>query len=268
MSFSIIKDHLGRNVQIEQNLNRIISLVPSQTETILELSNPSILIGRTKFCIHPRGVVEDIQKIGGTKNLNLDLIRSIKPQLIIANKEENNKDQVLACAEFCPVWVSDIKSPEDGIKLINDFGVILQAKDKANALIKAIATGRKVFDQRTIQTKRAAYLIWKDPFMSVGKDTYIHHTMKSAGFINIFADQYRYPSCTLDEIIERHPEIILLSSEPFPFKEKHISELSRYIPETKIILVDGEMFSWYGSKMRKAYPYFSEIHSKLSSKEN
>ena len=258
------KDQIGREVLIPKTLNRIISVVPSQTETILELTEASNVIGRTKFCIHPEALIKNIAKVGGTKNLNLDLIRSLNPQLIIANKEENDKDQILALAESIPVWISDIKNPRDGIEMIQALGELLNQSSRATKLIESIEKERYLFEKESFESLNAAYLIWKDPYMSVGMDTFIHSMMKSAGLKNAFHAQTRYPECTIDQLKGMDLDVILLSSEPFPFKEKHITELARYIPKAKIILVDGELFSWYGSKMILAYKYFGQLRKELS----
>lgn len=255
-------DQTGRTITLEKTPARIISLVPSQTELLFYLGLDKEVIGITRFCVHPEQWFRTKTRIGGTKQLKTEKIHQLQPDLLIANKEENVKEQVEELATRYPVWVSDINNLEDAYEMIhsiaNMVGKAVEGKE-LNAKIQF------EFDQlKTIHNKiRAAYLIWKEPYMTVGGDTFIHSMMAAAGLENIFANKTRYPEISLEEIKAIHPELVLLSSEPYPFQQKHIDELQVALPHTKILLADGEMFSWYGSRLEKAPAYFSKLRNQL-----
>ncbi len=244
-------DQLGRTISISTPPKRIVSLVPSITEFIYDLGLSENIVGRTKFCIHPKEGLRAIPKVGGTKNVNFDRVAALKPDLIIANKEENDKSQIEQLSEHFPVWISDIANFSDAMEMIQRLGGLLRKKSVADKIVNdSIALLQKIKPTKSV---RAAYLIWQKPYMTIGKDTYIHDMLKLTGYENIFGEQTRYPSFTLAELKERNPEIILLSSEPFPFKQKHIDELKLSFPNTPIQLVDGEAFSWYGTRFLKVF---------------
>ncbi len=234
---------------------KIISLVPSITETLIDFGlDENQVIGRTKFCIHPENIVSKIPKIGGTKNLNIEKIKALNPDLIIANKEENEKIQVEELQQNFKVWVTDIQNLEDNSIFLAELGEIL---GKQNIAKDFITKTENIFNSLKFENSKkikAAYLIWKNPYMTVGLDTFIHHILENLGFENIFKNTKRYPEISIDDL--RDAETILLSSEPYPFKEKHIEELQQEFPDKKIILVDGEAFSWYGSHLSKCEEYY------------
>lgn len=237
---------------------RIVSVVPSQTELLYDLGLDDRVVGITKFCVHPKDWFQGKVRVGGTKKLHIDKIIELQPDLIIANKEENEKSQIEELQRYFPVWVSDISTLEEALKMIVAVGEITGAGDKASTIIDKISTG--FLQLRPINPKlKAVYLIWRDPYMTIGEDTFIHEMLDRCGFQNCFAKQERYPSIDLEDIKAAHPDIILLSSEPYPFKEKHVAELQKFLPETKVVLVDGEMFSWYGSRLMKAPGYFHQL---------
>jgi ABC-type Fe3+-hydroxamate transport system substrate-binding protein len=253
----LVKDMLGREVIIPENPQRIISLVPSQTELLFDLGLDDKIVGLTWFCIHPENKVKSKAKIGGTKNLKLDKIRALEPDLIIANKEENERGQIEALAKEFPVWTSDISDIDSALEMINTIGEITGKQDKAGEIAAGI---RKEFATlRKARSLRTLYLIWKDPYMTVGNDTFIHHMLTRCGLVNVCGEQTRYPELTADEIKAQNPELILLSSEPFPFGEKHMGELKTIVSRADIRLVDGEMFSWYGSRLLKAAEYLNSF---------
>lgn len=241
---------------------RIVSLVPSLTELLVDLGVTDSLKGRTRFCIHPKNEIESIEIIGGTKNPNIDKIRALKPDLVIANKEEDIKTDVEAIQEFSDVLVTDISTIEDALFAIHYIAEKLDRMKEAEPLIRNVLSELDSISEFTpIQT---AYFIWKEPWMSVGNDTYIHDVMATFGLENVLGDQTRYPSITINQLKEADPELILLSSEPFPFKEKHITELREYLPDSKIQLIDGEWFSWYGSRMLPSFKNLSKWRSGLT----
>ena len=240
---------------------RIISLVPSQTELLhyLELEKETIAI--TKFCVHPNEWFRNKTRIGGTKDLNIEKIISLQPDLIIANKEENVKDQIDSLAEFFPVWLTDVNTFDEALKMISDLGSLTHTSDKAHQLIESIT--RNFLSLPANRKVPAAYLIWKDPYMAAGGDTFISDMMNKAGFNNVFADLKRYPNVTLQDIVNSRCEIILLSSEPFPFKEQHAEDFRNAVKNVKVVLTDGEMFSWYGSRMLEAPGYIERLYNEI-----
>lgn len=233
---------------------RIISLVPSLTELIIDLDESDLLIGRTKFCIYPEHTIHNIPHIGGTKNPKISKILSLNPDLIIANKEENRKEDVEELSKHTEVLVTDINTIESAISTIQYLGELLEIETKTELLIKDINSVLNNMHQHDVKT--TAYFIWREPWMTIGNDTYIHDVMKQFGLQNVYGNQNRYPQVDFEELNDLSPELILLSSEPFPFKEKHLEEVQKNCPNSKIILVSGEWFSWYGSRM---YPAFKEI---------
>lgn len=240
---------------------RIISLVPSLTELLIDLGLKDQLIGRTRFCVHPEEEVKDIEIVGGTKNPNLEKIIELKPDFILANKEENRKEDIEVLQAYTKVQITDIESIEDALLEISSLGMLLGVNDAAQKLVSKISA--RLSERPSERELSVAYFIWKDPWMTVGKDTYIHHVLKRYHLENIFGQQTRYPKTTLKELASRNPDLILLSSEPYPFKEKHIQEIKETCPVAKIELVNGEWFSWYGSRMLKAFEELNSWRSNL-----
>ncbi|TVR17719.1 MAG: hypothetical protein EA391_03995 [Balneolaceae bacterium] len=229
----------------------IVSLVPSLTELLFDLGLGHRVVGRTRFCIHPKDAVEKVPIVGGTKNPKTEAIRECNPDLIIANKEENRKDDIEQLEENFRVMLTEISTIEEALFAIHDIGWTCGVQEVAGDLISQIQTVMKGVPDEPPMT--AAYFIWRDPWMSVGNDTYIHSVMEYWNFKNVYADEVRYPKTTLYELSLKKPEIILLSSEPYPFKEKHIKEVSEACPGSNVVLVNGEWFSWYGSRMIHAF---------------
>lgn len=239
---------------------KIISLVPSITELLFDLGLKDQLIGRTKFCIHPMPEVKEIPQFGGTKGLHLDKIITAEPDLIIANKEENLKHEVEKLQEHCDVLLTDVATLEENNEMILQIGKRTHRYEKAQEIVAEINDNfsnlTPVYDRPSV-----LYLIWKDPFMSIGKDTFIHELIEIAGFTNITEEYSRYPE--IDEDLDLQPVFIFLSSEPYPFKEKHKAEVNKRFPNATCVLVDGEMFSWYGSRMRLAPAYLQSLRDRI-----
>ncbi|NTS43524.1 ABC transporter substrate-binding protein [Flavisolibacter sp. BT320] len=259
---AVFTDQMQRRVSISSPPKRIVSLVPSQTELLAALGLEEQVVGITKFCIHPNDWFRNKARIGGTKNVNLEKVAALAPDLIIANKEENLQEQVEALAEQFPVYVSDVNNLDDALQMIAGIGRITGKEEESNAIASAI---QQEFSQLKISSSpiRAAYLIWKDPYMTVGGDTFIHDMLEKAGFQNCFADRNRYPAVTIEELQQSGCEVVLLSSEPYPFREKQVAELEAQLPGTKVLLVDGELFSWYGSRLLKSPAYFRSLQTIL-----
>jgi ABC-type Fe3+-hydroxamate transport system substrate-binding protein len=252
-------DQTGRSISLHTIPRRIISLVPSQTELLHYLGLKQEVVGITKFCIHPNEWFRNKTRVGGTKNINAVIVRQLQPDLIIANKEENVKEQIEALADEFPVWVSDVNNLNDALQMIEAIGTMVDKQQQAADLARNIQNEFDSLSRPIANTARAAYLIWREPFMSAGHDTFIHDMMMRCGFENVYSHKQRYPATTVDELKQLQPQVILLSSEPYPFQQKHIDELQPQLPGVQIMLVDGEMFSWYGSRLLKAAGYFTQL---------
>ncbi len=258
-------DQLGNQIQINFPPKRIVSLVPSQTELLFDLGLDEQIVGLTKFCIHPIEKFAAKQKVGGTKKLNLEVIRALQPDLIIGNKEENSRADIELQQQEFPVWMSDIYTLEDAGKTIDDIGALVDRQPEANYLNHLITAGFRDLQTLALQQKidkTAAYIIWKEPYMLAGRNTFIHDVLTKNGLRNIITEN-RYPAIELSSLVTLNPDFVFLSSEPYPFKEKHIEEIALALPNTKVMLVDGEMFSWYGSRLVKAVQYFFEFQRQL-----
>ena len=243
---------------------RIVSVVPSQTELLFHLGLNDEVIGITKFCVHPEEWFRSKTRVGGTKTLNLEKIRKLQPDLILANKEENERDQVEALASEFPVWVTDVTNLDAALQMIAAIGMLTGKTEAATLLKNTIAQRFEALAQEIpVMPLQACYLIWKDPYLAVGGDTFIHNMLLHAGFKNIFDEEKRYPTITIKMLEKQRCDVLLLSSEPYPFAGKHIRELQPQLPGTKIILVDGEMFSWYGSRLQRAPDYFKQLQQQL-----
>lgn len=260
-------DQLGTLHTFEKTPQRIVSLVPSQTELLYDLGLENNIVGITKFCVHPVHLKAAKKIIGGTKKVHTEKIKLLEPDIIIANKEENTPEIVKALSEICPVWVTDIISIDDNRKMIQDFGMIFNKRTEAQKLTDKINFALSDFLNfiKDKDTKKAAYFIWANPYMVAGNNTFINEILKINKFENIYAGrEERYPEVIIQKMrIQGDPEIIFLSSEPFPFKDEHAFELGRYTHHAKTVFVDGEMFSWYGSRLIKAFDYFKLLHEKL-----
>jgi ABC-type Fe3+-hydroxamate transport system substrate-binding protein len=258
----IIIDQMQRRVSCPENPQRIVSLVPSQTELLFALGLGDKIVGRTKFCIHPAEKVANVNVIGGTKNFHLEAIRALKPDLIIGNKEENYEEGINTLAAEFPVLMSDIFTLPDALAMIRMIGnatnTLLQANDLAENIERNFAA------ILALPPRKALYLIWRNPYMAAGKSTFIDEMLGHAGFTNVLTEQSRYPELSAEQIRALNPEVILLSSEPYPFSEaKHFAEFQELVPRANVMLVDGEMFSWYGSRLLEAAEYFQQLATRL-----
>jgi len=261
---SIFIDQMGRKVLLPKIPERIVSIVPSQTELICDLGMTSNLVGRTKFCIHPKLQVSEIPVVGGTKNLRIDKIRELNPDLIIGNKEENDQEQIELLMQEFPVWMSDISTLDDAEEMIRAlsqvFDVVNQGDQILNQLHKSIAGFSAL---KLGESCRVLYLIWNEPIMIAAKGTFIDAMIQVLGVENAAEKYQRYPEISEYDISLINPTHIFLSSEPFPFSEKHIARYQRICPNAVILIVDGELFSWYGSRLLKSLDYFKELAEKL-----
>lgn len=256
-----ITDQIGRQLEISKTPRRIVSCVPSITELIADMVGHDSLVGRTKFCVFPKSLQGQVETIGGTKNLNIEKIKALQPDLIIANKEENVQEQVEELFSITTVYVSDVKDMLDNNNMIRDLSLLLNNMEKGEQLINSINNEFQHLKEYTKSNGSTSclYLIWKNPWMSVGGDTIINSIMNSCGLINVLENHLRYPSLSIDQIKVLNPHIVLLSSEPFPFNEQHKGEILEILPQAQVHTVDGTMFSWYGSRMKLAPDYLRSL---------
>jgi ABC-type Fe3+-hydroxamate transport system substrate-binding protein len=242
---------------------RIISLVPSQTELLFDLGLDSEIVGITKFCIHPADKVKSKALIGGTKTIDLDRIHALRPDLIIANKEENTREEIEELQRHYPVHITDIITISEALNMIREVGALVGKESEAETMADQIKTTLITLPDNG-QQQTVAYFIWRKPYMVAANDTFIHTMLETAGFRNVFANRTRYPAITPADLQTAQPDLIFLSSEPFPFSEKHIDEFRTICPSAKILIVDGEVFSWYGSRLLRSSVYFRNLHNEIA----
>jgi len=255
-------DQMNQTIRLETTPRRIVSLVPSQTELLHYLGLEDEVVGITKFCIHPKEWFESKPRVGGTKAISMEKTLLLNPDLIIGNKEENTKEDIDELKSIAPVWMSDIYDLSDAILMLRELGVILNRPDQTTALIEEILDEfsklHQFVDEHSFKGKSVLYFIWNEPGYVAGKNTFIDSMLSECGLKNAIRDT-RYPEVPL--VIQ--PDYVFLSSEPFPFDEKHVESFQKRYPNSKIVLVDGEMFSWYGSRLKDAPKYFQELLSSL-----
>lgn len=261
-----LHDQLGNAIGFDAPPQRIVSLVPSQTELLCDLGLEANIVGITKFCVHPYQLKSTKAIVGGTKKVHYEKIRLLQPDVIICNKEENTFEMVAKLREICPVWVTNIVTIEDNFTMIADFGKLFNKRTEAQKWHDKLAFALRDFSQfvKDRPVRKAAYFIWKNPYMAAGSDNYINEMLKLNHFENIYENKTRYPEVEIKKIrLEGDPDLVFLSSEPYPFKEEDAFEIGRFTHHAKTVFVDGEMFSWYGSRMLKALNYFRRLHHRL-----
>ncbi|MFC5408760.1 ABC transporter substrate-binding protein [Larkinella bovis] len=248
---------------------RIVSVVPSQTELLFDLGLDREIAGVTKFCIHPAEKVKQKPKVGGTKTLDLHRIHALKPDLILANREENTREQIEVLQRSYPVLVTDVTTIADALAMIQVVGTAVGCGPEAGQVVQRITAAfqqggfeicnRVASDVQVEAGNSVAYLIWRKPYMIAARQTFIHSVLETGGFRNAFADQTRYPVISENELKAARPDYLFLSSEPYPFSEKHRAELQAVCPDARVVLVDGELFSWYGSRMLHLPAYIQAL---------
>ena len=260
-------DQMNNSIRLSGVPRRIVSLVPSQTELLFDLGLGERVVGITKFCIHPDEWYRTKKRVGGTKDVDFEKVKSVDPDLIIGNKEENDKTNIESLKEIAPIWMSDIFTLEDSLKMMTQLGEILNVQDETTEMVHSIQVNFELFKKQSIsffkQRPTVLYLIWRNPYLAAGKNTFIDDLLSKCGFVN-FIEEERYPEINRNQ--ENCPDYIFLSSEPYPFKELHIKELQALYPTSIIQLVDGEMFSWYGSRLLKSTNYFMDLVNSLHKK--
>lgn len=256
----IYKDQIGQTIELQNVPKRVVSLVPSQTELLVDLGLEANLVGVTKFCVHPERIRKKVRVVGGTKNVNYNRIKTLKPDFILCNKEENTKEIVDNLQQIAPVWVTDIFTIDDCFEMIASLGTVFNVTEKASMIIADIQKERSVFTEAIadVPHKKVLYLIWKNPYMAAGKLTFIDKMLSLNKFENILKPDSRYPEVSMKEM--ETADLILLSTEPYPFKQSDAETLSKRLNKS-VKLVDGEYFSWYGSRLAKAFDYFKTLHT-------
>lgn len=263
-------DQIGSIIELEHTPKRIVSLVPSQTELLFDLGLEASIVGITKFCVHPYHFKATKTLVGGTKKVHYEKIRLLQPDIIIANKEENTQEIVEELRKIAPVWTSDIQTLDDNRAMITELGKIFNCRTEAENLNHKIQRALSDFMQFVAkrEVQKAAYFIWKNPYMVAGRDTFINEMLTLNNFHNIYLNKpERYPEIEIKKLrLEGDPDLVFLPTEPYPFKEEDAFEIGRFTHHAKTVFVDGEMFSWYGSRALKALKYFKQLHLRIGEK--
>ena len=264
-----VTDQMGRVIAVPNRPQRIVSLVPSQTELLFDLGLDREIVGVTRFCIHPAALVGAKQQVGGTKQLEFGAIDRLRPDLIIGNKEENVRDDILKLAESYPVWISDVVTLADALDMIRQVAQLVGKSEVGEGLSAQIEAAFAEL-RPLARPLCVGYFVWQKPYMVVGRDTFIHDMLGRCGMENGFAatGDGRYPEVSAADVIAAKLDAILLSSEPFPFGTKHRTTLAEQFPGVAVHLVDGEMFSWYGSRLLRAVEYFQDLLATLADSAN
>lgn len=257
-----MKDQLNRKIHLDYIPKRIVSLVPSQTELLHDLGMESSIVGVTKFCVHPIHFKNEKTIVGGTKDVHFDKIRALQPDIILCNKEENTVEMIQELENIAPVHISDIYTIADCLELIEMYGKMFSVEDNASEIQKAITLKFEDFKSfiKNNPKLKAAYFIWKNPWMVAANHTFINTMLQINNFENYYGHLNRYPEIKLIESEKETADLVLLSSEPFPFKEKHKETMRKFFPDSKIVVVNGEAFSWYGTRLIAAFDYFKSLH--------
>jgi len=256
----LFEDQLHQTINLEATPKRIVSLIPSQSEYLWDLGLRNELVGISKFCIHPTEMFESTARVGGTKQLDLEKIKSLKPDVVIGNKEENVKEQIEELRKHVPVWMSDVNTMDDAFDMMLKLGQMCGKQTQSEKMVSEIVEEMNEISH-LFQNERVAYLIWHKPFMAAASDTFIDSVMRECGMINHFKNQKRYPEIKKSDL--QGADYCFLSSEPFPFNKSHVAELQNDLKNCKIVLVDGEMFSWYGSHLRLLPSYLKKLKNQV-----
>ena len=243
-------------------MTRIVSLVPSITELLCDLGLAGQIVGRTGFCVHPREIVRRIPKVGGTKSVNLEKVRSLRPTHVIVNVDENERPTAEAIADFVPnMIVTHPLGPLDNLALYRQIGTAFGVEAGAEALCVRFQQAYEHAMALQRPRRHILYLIWKKPWMTVSRDTYISRTLAAFGMITWpERSEVRYPA--IDEIAGLDVDMVLLPTEPYPFRPRDVNAIAA-LSQKPVRLIDGEMTSWYGSRAIRGLAYLAEFSSSL-----
>jgi ABC-type Fe3+-hydroxamate transport system substrate-binding protein len=263
-----LRDAVGTPHAPAKGQSRIVSLVPSITELVCDLGLASLLVGRSGFCVHPKGIVRSIPKVGGTKTVDLEKVRALQPTHVILNIDENEKETAEALREFTPhLVVTHPLAPLDNLALYRLIGGIFGRREESEAMCARFLAAHDALAAEKPGKLKALYLIWKDPWMTVSRDTYISRTLALAGLETLPASAAaRYPEFSLEEAWLAEADVVLLSSEPYMFRERHVAELAglQAFAGKPVRLIDGEMTSWYGSRAIEGLAYLREFRRSIA----
>jgi iron complex transport system substrate-binding protein len=254
-----VNDQLNDTIRLEKAPRRIVSLVPSLTHYLADLGLEEEVVGITKFCILPDRWYRTKVRVGGTKQIDIQKVEQLQPDLILANKEENTKEDIEALRLLAPVYVSDVNTIEEAYQMMHDVALITNRFDRGSEWIKQVRTAFNSL-QPLSGKQLVLYFIWQSPDFVVGSNTYINDVLKFIGLKNACKAE-RYPA--FDEAV-MHPDIVFLSTEPYPFKEEHLEHYQSEFPNSTVMLVSGEAFSWYGSYMLQAVREFDSVIAYLN----
>ena len=246
---------------------RIVCLVPSITELLFDLGLGEQVVGRTGFCVHPADQVKRVPKCGGTKDVKLDAVRELAPTHVIVNIDENTRETFDALRAFVPhVVVTHPNAPQDNLRLYALLGGVFGRQQAAKQLADRLqAELDEIAALPALPPRRTLYLIWREPWMSISPDTYISRTLALVNWQTVpTTPQPRYPALDTEALAELDPELVLLSSEPYPFRDKHLDELRGLLPTADVRLIDGEMTSWYGSRSIRGLAYLRSMAQDLA----
>ena len=226
---------------------RIVSLVPSVSELVWWLGAGDRLVGRTRFCVQPLELASFAHDVGGTKDPNIPAIAGLAPDLVLANKEENRREDVEALRALgLRVLVTDPSSVKDALQMALQLGVVLGCEDRARQLYSEVATAITATREPTVGV---FVPIWRTPLMAMGGDCYGSDVLRLAGGLNVFGDRARYPEVTVADVDEAKPDLILLPDEPYRFRADHVPEFTHIAPA---LVIDGQLLWWYGPRMGAA----------------
>lgn len=259
-----VTDARNHTLTLDQAPRRIVSLVPSQTELLASLGLDEDVVGLTRFCERPDHWRSEKTIVGGTKQVDLDTTRDLTPDLILANREENTEEDVEALDEIAPVFVTEVKTVQDALEMIRTVGLLTETTEQTSTLVGRIISRFESLPE--FPPLRAAYFIWREPYMTVGGDTFIHDVMTRGGLVNAFGESTRYPEVDLDDLADMDLDVVLCASEPFPFhkkKDKFTADLREAVSETPVAVVDGQPFSWYGPRLLETPSYLKTLRERL-----
>lgn len=261
--FADITDALERRIVLAGPPKRIISLVPSLTDLLHELGLNDEVVGLTRFCERPEDWRETKTIVGGTKQVDAEQVAAVQPDLILANQEENTKADVQALSRYAPVYVTDVSTVAEATSMIRRVGALVDREERARQMATTITERFAALPEWS--SLRVAYLIWRDPYMTVGGDTFIHDVLRHGGFTSPWAQETRYPEITSDDLAAADLGAILCSTEPFPFHQKEVftDDLRAACPNTPVHMVDGQLFSWYGPRLLDTPDYLRELRATL-----
>ncbi len=259
-----LTDAVGNILNLNNPPRRIVSLFPSQTHLLAELGLEKEVVGITRFCKFPAHWKKEKKIIGGTKDVHPDRVAALKPDLILANKEENTKEMVEQLQKIAPVYVSEVSTWEDNTSFVDRVGRLTGKEEKAQEIINRLKNKRSEFELKNRSKKYTAlYFIWKNPWMTAGRKTFIDTMLDLAGFENLSVRE-RYPAWEVDDLKKIQPQIVILPDEPYPFKpEKHLNEIKEIFPQARLLFVKGEPFTWFGAYPAYSFDYFNNLHNSL-----